>query len=200
MKPNIILREPPETVEVLGRSVPINTGHRIWVMLQRELDKPDLTDKKAFALLLSKAYGAEYMLGISSKEESDAAVDAALSFFNFNEPKRPMTDKQRKAARIRSWDWDWDGKYAIADFQRYYGMDLSDPSLKMHWWRFWSLFMGLPGDSSSMSLIALRTADESGMSADQKKAQRERQRAHMLPARNEEEAKLNNTLRWGQDV
>lgn len=200
MRPNIILKPPPETVTILEREVPINTGHRIWVMLQRAIDDPMITEEQAFALLLKSALGADYFKGLKSKDESEAAVDAVLAFFNFNEPKRPMTAAQKKVANIRAWDWDWDARYAIADFQRYYGMDISDPALKMHWWRFWALFTALPPDSQSKQVMALRTADEDGLTSDQRKALRERQREHMLPARSEEEVKRNYSLRWGQDV
>lgn len=200
MRPNILLNEPPETVDVLGEPVPVNTGHRAWVHLQRSFDDPGIGEEQAFALLMVTAYGKDYFMRLEGRKKAAAARDAALAFFNFNEPQRPLTATQRKAARIRSWDWDWDARYCIADFQRYYGIDLTDPALRMHWWRFWALFTALPEDSASMALMALRTAGEDGLTAEQKKAQRERQRAHMLPARNEEEVKFNHSLRWGQDV
>lgn len=200
MDPNIILNAPPTSVRVLGSDVEIRTGHRIWVMLQKALDAPGINEEQAFALLLTSAYGRDYFKALSSAGEAEAAVDAALSFFNFNEPRRPLTASQKRIASVRAWDWDWDARYAIADFQRYYRIDLTSPETKLHWWRFWALFTALPGESESMRLMSLRTASEEGLTNEQKKAQRERQRAHMLPARSEEEVALNNSLRWGQDV
>lgn len=200
MNPNILLYRPPEHVQIRGQSVPIHSAHRIWIKMQKCLDDPSISDEQAFALIITSAYGKDFYKSLTRDDESKDAVDAALRWFNFNEPTRPPTPSQKKKSHIRAWDWDWDGRYAIADFQRYYGIDLTDPNMKMHWWRFWALFTGLPEESESMSLIALRTADEDGLSADQKRAQRERQLAHMLPARSEEEVLRNNKLRWGQDV
>lgn len=199
MNPNIILNVPPSTVDVLGENVRINTAHRVWIRLQQALDTPRITDSEAFTLLMALAYGNDYLKRLESQKQADAAVEAALLFFNFNEPCRPLTSTQKKNARIRSWDWNWDARYAIADFQRYYSLDLTDPNTSMHWWRFWALFTSLPADSASMGLIALRTASEDGLTSQQKRDQRERQRAHMLPARTEDELALNNEMRWGQD-
>ena len=48
----------------------------------------------------------------------------------------------------------------MADFQRFYGLDITDPSLHIHWWRFVALFDGLPGDTSqTMQAVGVRARD-----------------------------------------
>ncbi len=70
----------------------------------------------------------------------------------------------------------------------------------MHWWRFWSLFRGMSDGSHTMEVIRTRTAEEDGLSSEERSALRERKQALMLPARTREEAERNRNLRWGQDV
>lgn len=132
--------------------------------------------------------------------DAQAALDAALLFFNFNEPRRPQTPRQKKLARVRSFDWDWDAHLVIADFQHLYGIDLTDPALRMHWWRFWSLFKAMGDGSRTMEVIRIRTAEEDGLSGEARSALRERKQMLILPARTREEVERNRDLRWGQDV
>ena len=198
MQPNILLHEPPTSVRVKDIDVPIRTSHRIWIRIMQLTDDPTIDVNTLYVSLLHAAYSAESIKLITDKQ--DAALEAALSFFNFNEPKRPQTMQQRRKAAIRSWDWDWDAQYVIADFQREYAIDISDPATKMHWWRFWSLFRSLSDTSATMQVIGTRTADDSGLSPQQKRDLRERKQALMFPARTAEEVEKNRIIRWGQDV
>ena len=128
------------------------------------------------------------------------ALDASLAFFNFNEPRRPSTPRQKRLEHIRAFDWDWDAYRVIADFQRFYGIDLTDARLRMHWWRFWSLFRGLGDGSNTMETMRIRTAEEEKLSGEERSALRERKQMVMLPARTREEVERNRDLRWGQGV
>lgn len=206
MDPNILLFEPPQTVDLCGGSVRIRTEYKIWIAVQKICDDPTIPKKELGGRILLGVYDntptreeARSPLSRALANPSEA-LEAALYFFNFNEPKRPQTAKQSRASRIRSFDWDWDAYMVIADFQREYGIDLTDPTTTMHWWRFWSLFKALGNTSRTMQAIATRTADEDGLSKEEKAALRERKQAMMLPARTQEEARRNRDLRWGQDV
>lgn len=205
MNPNILLSEPPRSVSIDGGSVRIRTEYRVWIAVQRLCDDPSAADSLGARILATAFDGAarpgEQAPPLARALASpEAALEAALLFFNFNEPRRPATPEQRRLARIRSFDWDWDAYMVVADFQRLYGMDLTDPALRMHWWRFWSLFRGLGDGSRTMDAMRTRTADEDGLSGEARAALRKQKQALMLPARTEEEVRRNRELRWGQDV
>lgn len=206
MDPNILLHEPPQSVALGGGSVRIRTQYRVWIAVERLCDDPALSPAERGERILQLAFDADQRTGEAVSPLMQAlaapgeALDAALLFFNFNEPRRPQTARQRKLAHIRSFDWDWDAYMVIADFQHLYGIDLTDPALRMHWWRFWSLFRGMGDGSHTMDAIRVRTAEEDGLSGEARSALRERKQMLMLPARTREEVERNRNLRWGQDV
>lgn len=49
-----------------------------------------------------------------------------------------------------------DGDYVVAAYQQAYGIDLTDPSLDMHWHRFLALLRGLPGDTVLAEAMRMR--------------------------------------------
>lgn len=199
----MLLYGAPSGVELGGAFVRIRTDWRVWVRVQMLMDDPEVPEGMAGGLLLDAAYprtaaeGEErspYEAALAAPEE---AVHAAVGFMRMGRPERPMTAQERRASRRRSWDWGWDAASVVADFQRYYGMDLTDAGLRMHWWRFWSLFCGLPEESESMRLMAVRTADESRLKGEERRRVMEGKARAMLPARTEEERKENRTVRFG---
>jgi hypothetical protein len=66
-------------------------------------------------------------------------------------------------------DWKYDAKYLLADFRRYYGIDLL--TAEMHWWEFRSLFAALPDDSLCQKRIAYRSADLSRIKDSKRRAE-----------------------------
>lgn len=203
MRPNVLLYGAPSGVELGGAVVRIKTDWRVWVRVQMLMDDPEVPERMAGGLLLDAAYPREaaedekrspYEAALAAPEE---AVRAAVGFMRMGRPERPMTPQERRASGRRSWDWGWDSASVVADFQRYYGMDLTDAGLRMHWWRFWSLFCGLPDESESMRLMAVRTADESRLKGEERRRLMEGKARAMLPARTEEERKENRAVRYG---
>lgn len=204
MRPNVLLYGAPSTVDFGGASVRIKTDWRVWVRVQMLMDDPDLPDGKAGALLLDAVFPRNLAEGedrppyMEAMRHPKEAVGAAVSFMRMGQPARPKTAAEKHAAVERTWDWGWDSSTVIADFQRFYGIDLTDPSLRMHWWRFWSLFCGMPGDESeSMRLMAVRAADESKLKGDEKRLLMDSKARAMLPARTEEERRRNRQIRYG---
>lgn len=205
MDPNVLLYEPPRTVSICGGSVRIRAEYRVWIGVQELIEDPAIPRDALGGLILravfSRREGEDAICPYdAARSHPEDALAAALAFYNFNEPQRPLTARQRKTARIRSFDWSWDAHLVIADFQREYGIDLTDSSLRMHWWRFWSLFRGLGDGSRTMTAIAIRTADEGKLPKEARAELREKKQALLLPARTREEVERNRSLRWGQDV
>lgn len=196
MNPNPVTDGLPRSVSIGGRQVPIETGFRPWIRIMQAADDPRPLPAVKVEAILRLAYGHPYPPEVGTDRQG--AVDAALAFLHFNEPAPPSTERQRSKAKKRTWDWSYDAPCLIADFQREYGIDLTDGALDMHWWRFWALFRGLGESSRSRELIGVRQADEKGLSKAQKANLRERKKQALLPARNEEEARANTLIRWSE--
>lgn len=203
MRPNVLLYGAPSAVEVGGAFVRIKTDWRVWVRVQMLADDPEVPEGVFGGLLLSAAYprkaaeGEEEAPYDAAMRNPKTAAEAAVEFMRMGRPDRPKTAAEKRFARQRTWDWGWDSAPVIADFQRFYGIDLTDAALRMHWWRFWSLFCGLPEESESARLMAARGADESKFKGEEKRRLMESKARAMLPARTEEERRRNRAIRFG---
>lgn len=197
----------PSTVDVGGVLVPINTDFRTWLSIWKVVENAKEEDWLKGAAILILAFSDE---GPSPtpyeqiKDKPDDALRSALGFLERSDPgdeKRPLTNTQKRLARKRLIDWDWDAQSVISDFEREYAINLLDPAIDLHWWRFMSLFNGLSDTSKTMNTIRIRAADldDKKLSAREKRVLREQKQMVMLPARTREEVAENRRLR-GSDV
>ena len=60
------------------------------------------------------------------------------------------------------YDFTVDADVIVSGFLQKYGIDLTDPELEMHWWRFMALLEGLAGSNFAWR-VDVRTRDLSGM-------------------------------------
>lgn len=179
---SIIGIAPPAEVTVGGRAIPINTSHHCGVRVAAVLDDPAIGPEEAASLVL-----ANYFPGLYPADEGEAGalLDAALRFFACGADPAPRKRRGKGGGRSRVFDWEADAGRVVADFQRFYGLDLTDPALHVHWWRFRALFDGLPGDTSqTMQAMGVRARDPSDCkSAEERAALHARKRAVALPPR-----------------
>ena len=210
MEPNILLERAPSAVPVGNACVPLNTSHRTGIQAMRLADDPFVGDEEKARALLFLYFGrpdgrtGRLALPDAVAETPQLGVEAALAFFNLNEPRPPEVPGTRPAAGTRVFDWDWDAGRVAADFQREYGLDLTDRGLRLHWWRFWSLLRNLSESSLTMQAVGVRgtVPDEKKMGREAVESLMRRKAALMLPARTEEEALQLTHLRyrWALEV
>lgn len=176
----------PSTVDVGGRPVPINTSHHCGVRVGSVLDDPAVADPVARAAVLGNYFGE-----LPAGADADALFEAAIRFYRRGEPAPKKTKKRRKSGP-RVFDWEADACRLIADFQRFYGLDITDPSLHIHWWRFMALFDGLPGDTSrTMQAMGVRARDLSDCrSREERQLLHAQKKAVALPPRTAAEVTL----------
>ena len=204
MDPNILLERAPSAVQVDSTRVPLSTSHRTGIQVMRLTDDPSVGDEEKARALLFLYFGradsrsGRLSLPDAVAENPQLGMEAALAFFNLNEPKPPDVPGARPPAGTRVFDWDWDAGRVLADLQREYGIDLADGGLRMHWWRFWSLFRNLSESSLTMQAVSVRGAvpDEKKMGREAAENLMKRKTALMLPARTEEEALQLTHLRY----
>ena len=94
-------------------------------------------------------------------------------------PDKAAAPPPRKALAL---DYILDGPLIAAAFQQVYGLDLTDPATRLHWWRFAALLQGLPESCQLAQIIGYRTADLSGMRGAQRKFYADAKRRYALPA------------------
>ena len=201
--PNMLLDRAPSSVMVGGAPVPVRTGWRTGIRAMQAAEDPALDERQRATAVLALLFGRREGRRVALPPECadvEASLGAALWFLGLGEPRKPEGPASGAPA-LRTWDWNWDAWRVAADFEREYGIDLTDPGLQMHWWRFWALFRGLGDTSKTMQAIGIRGARPSkDMTDAERKRLASMQRELMLPARTEEEARRNSTMLWGLDV
>lgn len=176
-----VLTDPlPCTIRADGQELEVLTDFRDWIrfllLIGSELDAAEKASMLPLWLTEPRPLTAEIADGLRGfclareLEPDDPGNDAD------EEDEEPVLQ-----SRPPVWDWEVDGGFVLADFRRYYGIDLLHVDA-LHWWEFRALFSALPSDSRSMERIGIRGMDLSKIrDKSQRKYYAERQRRIALP-------------------
>lgn len=154
---NPLYEEFPEAVEAEGHSYAVITDFREWIRFSDMINDNDAEPGDKIFLLSGWLTEPPEII-------TKAVVNAVFEFYKASalEPETAASGEQEEETAIPRppvFDWKTDAIYIIADFQRYYGIDLL--SCSMHWWRFKCLLTALPDDSNVKKRISLRSRDPS---------------------------------------
>ena len=172
-----ILSGAPSAVEVAGAPVAVNSGFR-QNLLAETMDRRDRADAaRLLQCWFGDGTGALRQGALARPAQALAAAcewhDAAWSLVSYGRPGRGG-----RAAGRRVFDWDADAGVLCADFQRLYGIDLLDPSLRMHWYRFMALALSAMRTPGSLLATALSARSPLlGRATDAERSAHERQAA-----------------------
>lgn len=153
----------PESVDIDGKSVPIDSDFRVGVAIETELltDEPDVEG-------LLRAF---YPDGIPFDVET--AADRMLEFYSHMDGA-DSEDKEQKHSSARYYDFSQDADALTASFRQAYGIDLEQDTV--HWWKFRRLMFGLPPECQFMQRVHYRTADIEKLPKEQRKHYRKMKR------------------------
>lgn len=138
----------PNALLIGGKSYPIRTDFRAGIEYQRLAAAGKLT---AASL---------YSIWFPGRAPLDAAAASEAIFRFYCQGREPEPHTPGPIA----YDFSKDAGPICTDFQKYYGIDLTDPETTMHWWRFMALLEGLYTYDFS-DRVRFRVADLSGMDA-----------------------------------
>lgn len=132
----------PDSLEVDGVEWPIETDFRVWLRWVTDVDEHGVAMPYVFE---------ESAQGGYAMPPGTSWVAAAQGFAS----ARPTTPMQRKGQE-RVFDLVLDGDYIVGAFQQAYGIDLTEPSCKLHWWRFMALLHSIPGSTRLSEIMGYR--------------------------------------------
>lgn len=175
---NFLVDGLPESVDIMGVSVPIVTGYRASVRFEKVLRRQGADPED----VLDEALRIYFPGFVFNGAERDAAVDAIIWFYLCGK-ETPKEDEEAEGydpTKPKSFDYDHDAGYVYASFKQAYDIDLLKEDI--HWWQFRALFDSLPEDTMLMKVIGYRTAKvPSGASAETRQRIEELRRAFELP-------------------
>lgn len=151
---NILTDALPAAIEADGRRYGILTDFRDWMKFSEMIhDRETSSAEKAVMM-------AWWVDG--QPEITEGLVQAVLDFYKaavlFPPPDADDESDEEAPQKPPVFDWSVDAAFVLADFRRYYGIDLMAVEF-LHWWEFLSLFWALPEDSGCVKRIGYRSCD-----------------------------------------
>lgn len=187
---NMLFEPMPSAYEAGGVRYQADTCFRCGVRVALLIEDPAVDARVKPALVV-----ANVLPGLPPALPLADALEWCLWFHSCGEAARGRGGARRGP---RDFSFDDDAGRIVADFQRFYGVDLTDPSTRMHWWRFMALLRNLGEDSATMAAIRLRGMEPTkGMDAKARRDLWAAKRAVELSPRTAEEARAMEDRRWG---
>lgn len=159
----------PETVDVGGRTVKVDTDFRVGVAIEQESTalEPDI-------LGLLNAFYLEKI-----PQPVEESVKKMIEFYSHQDGGGEKKENSGKPAK-RAYDFTQDADALLSSFLDAYGLDLS--TAKIHWWTFKRLLCNLPPETPFMRRLYYRTADTKKMSKSERKHVEKMRRLYALKA------------------
>lgn len=140
----------PCFVALGGAEVPVKTGFRRGVRAA-SMDRGDPDDRLVLMALL---YGDPQGWPEAVLRDQRGALAAGLEWLDGAWGACTYGGAGEASGR-RTFDLEADAAVVAADFQRLYGIDLLDPSTRLHWWRFVALLAGAMRTEGSLTAQAV---------------------------------------------
>lgn len=194
---NLLLDGLPETVEICGESIPIETGFRTGILFEEMLWDTALDDTEKIRTALELYFPGMRFRHFDAIRE---AVDGLLWFYRCGEEPAATTEGAgEETGRAFSYEHDADAIYAA--FLHVYNIDLTQHISQLHWWQFRALFRALPEDTQIMKIIGYRMMKiPAKLPKEQKQFYQRMKRLYALPRsgdRQQFESDLSNLLMNG---
>lgn len=164
--------ELPRAIVIGGAAYAINTDYRIMADFEMKIANADMSDKTAFARILSETVSA--LFTEFPKADIQQIIEGVLWYYRCGNEPRDTAGTPRSNKRY--YDYGEDADYIYAAFRQQYGDDLI--TSRMHWWEFRAKFMALTEATEFVKIMQYRGTDTSKI-----KCKEERARIKKLQAR-----------------
>ena len=171
---NLLTDRLPDTLAIGGKRYPIRTDFRRWILVT-ELFAENLADGKVKADCTAKLiFPAENPLdnlhGLSAAETAEryrALTHAVTWFAVCGTPSDPLKPAAAAPCPEPIFDFTVDAGRIAAAFLQTYGIDLCDPAVRLHFWKFMALLRSLPQETEFMRIVNLRMTDTAAIEDDE---------------------------------
>lgn len=173
---NLFYEPFPDTIPADGSNHKILTDFRDWLKFIELMKDEDIQPE--YKLDFLRNWFAEVPVSITKEMYQGLREFCEAKLL---EPDRSEPERAEMRFVPPSFDWCIDAQYIIADFRRFYSIDLLKTGY-LHWWEFLFLTRALPDESQLYRRAAIRTADLSKIKdPDRKRAMMEAQMRISIP-------------------
>lgn len=174
---NLFYEPLPETIPVGGSFCAIRTDFRDWLQFSDMLKDEELTPEDKLELMRDWFVHPPDCITLELYE----GLRDFLRASDLDREQEQKPDEPEYLNRPPTFDWCMDAAAVIADFRRYYAIDLLRVDY-LHWWEFLSLLRNLPDESQTFRRISIRRTDLSKIKdPDRKRALMEAQMRIGIP-------------------
>ncbi len=166
MPHNVLTDGLPADITVCGQRYPVYTDFRRWILVV-ELFAENLVDagvkvQCAAKLIFPGDSPLSRMKNGSAEDTVKVYRELVCGITGFAACGRACGEhsgggKTAKAEPV--FDFTCDAERIYAAFLQVYGIDLCDPAVKLHFWKFMALLRNLPRDTEFMQVVNLRMTD-----------------------------------------
>ena len=150
---NILVDQFPESVEIDGVKCEIRTDYRYGLRAIMAFEDDELAS-------LEKQYVMLNLLYKQIPTNTEVALKKAIWFLDAGL-------ESDGGSGLRLYSYSKDASYIFSAFRQTHGIDLE--TVKMHWWKFVTLFMDLGADTVFTNLISLRKRVKTGKASKEEK-------------------------------
>ena len=176
IKPNILIDELPESVEIDGKEWQINTDFRVGILFELCIQDDTLSDMEQALTIINLVFP-------NIPNNLPAAMEAAIWFYRCGEEsdtKKANATEEEAPRQKLIYSFEHDADWIYAAFLETYGIDLSECS--MHWWKFKALLRALPETAQFVKIMGYRSMKITDtMSKKEKEYYRKMKKIYALP-------------------
>lgn len=162
MAHNLLTDRLPAELTVCGRRYPVFTDFRRWILVTELFAEEEISAGRklecAAKLIFRKPVTVE---ADDPAEWYRSLADGILWFVSCG--KRESSAGEKRSGTVRQpeavFDFTQDSERILAAFRQTYGIDLGDPAVTMHFWKFMALLRNLPRETEFMRTVSLRMTD-----------------------------------------
>lgn len=180
MAHNLLTDRLPDALVIAGVRYPLYTDFRRWVLVV-ELFSDELVDVGIQVNCAAKLIfrGENPVKAGRTAEFYRSLVHGILWFASCGRGVRHPSAKSSVPGKPTEpvFDFSFDADKIFAAFWQTYGIDLCDPAVNLHFWKFMALLRNLPKETEFMQTVALRRTDTSKIGDDELRRQVRRAKA-----------------------
>ncbi len=181
---NLLTDRLPSELTVCGRRCPVFTDFRRWILVTELFAEEDIPAGRKLdcaAKLIFRNPGS-----VDTEEPAEwyrSLAEGILWFVSCGKrafadgDSHPVRQVPRQGQSEAVIDFTQDSERILAAFRQTYGIDLGDPAVTMHFWKFMALLRNLPRETEFMRTVNLRMTDPAKIENDDLRRQIRRAKA-----------------------
>ena len=187
MTHNLLTDRLPASLTICGRQRPVYTDFRRWILVTELFAEEEIPAGKKLELAAKLIFREPAVPSADDPAEWYRSLAEGILWFVSCGKTLPAKNGGHPAHPGQTetvFDFTEDAERILAAFWQTYGIDLGDPAVTLHFWKFMALLRNLPRETEFMRTVSLRRTDTVKIENDDLRRQVRRAKAEVRIRRN----------------